>query len=104
MDLPAVRNNCAACQAHRDEFGDQLIADTVERFTPEGAAAWLLRQEALLADLYAWRDRRAAEGASVEELIKIRADLAGRQRLHDAMTVRWAAEIAAAEYRELVTA
>jgi hypothetical protein len=76
-----IRNICQTCHDGAERFRDDLLAAWSKAIVANGGAAeWLARQEAIVADLHQWLDREAAQGAPMSELHKIRRDLAGRER------------------------
>lgn len=84
--LTTDRDICQGCKVRSGAFGDHLVETwTTDLVEGGGAQEWIDRNVALIVGSWAWYVRRGAEGASLEELLKIRADIEMRERFHAAV-------------------
>ncbi|GAA4719052.1 hypothetical protein [Phytohabitans rumicis] len=85
-DLPADRDICQTCRQRTHAFGERFIAGYVRGLIEvDVAEEWMSTTRGLIADSWAWYDRRAAARAPVAELHKIRQDIHLRERLLSAV-------------------
>jgi hypothetical protein len=82
-DVPTDRDICGGCRMHSEAFRQRLLAAHLAGFEaePEAGWAWVDTAQQILVDMdLGWFDR-AARGASMAELTKIRADIRYRENL-----------------------
>lgn len=81
------RDICGACQMRTQEFSARLMDVGVAGIVsdPYGAKCWIETTREQLAGLDRWYYGKAAEGARMEELFKIKNDITLREKVLEAV-------------------
>lgn len=86
-ELITDRDICGACRMRTAAFRERIISAHVANFQaePDAGWAWVQTCRRILADMDRGWFERAARGASMDELTKIRLDIQGREALLEAV-------------------
>lgn len=81
------RDICGGCRMHSEAFRERILAAHIRGFQaePEAGWVWVETSRRILADMDLGWFQRAARGASMEELTKIKADIRYREGLLEAV-------------------
>lgn len=86
-ELVTDRDICGGCRMHSKAFRERILAAHIRGFQaePEAGWVWVDTSRRILADMDLGWFERAARGASMEELTKIKLDIRRREELLEAV-------------------